>query len=244
MHFCVDRWKAAMVKRACVMVGVGVLASGASGQSLFEAQVSPGEVRGQEGVVDVVGPVSVASVSLIAVEAPEPTTYQEHDLITIIISERAKTSREQTFEQDKSYEIGGRVVSTIDLLKLLELRLEAGRGDGDGLPTWGMNAGTSVDNEATYERDDTVTARVTARVLEVKPNGTLLLEARSTVQTDREIQTITLSGYVRTEDVTVSNTVQSNQMFDLRLSILNSGDVKQGGEKGLIPRALDLLFNF
>lgn len=233
-----------MVKRACVMLGVGVMASSASGQSLFEAQTLPGGVRGEAALVELAGPPSVAAVSLIAVEAPEPTTFQEQDLITIIISERAKTSREHTFEQDKSYQLGGRVISTIDLLKLLETRLQAGRGPGDDLPTWGVESSTSVNNEATYERDDTVTARVTARVLEVKPNGTLLLEARSTVQTDREIQTITLSGYVRTEDVTVSNTVQSNQMFDLRLAILNSGDVKQGGEKGLIPRALDLLFNF
>lgn len=225
---------------ACVVLAGSV----AFGQSLFEEPTPEPGVRGEGVPVAAGGPPRLVDVSLIAVEPPQPTTYQENDLITIIISERAKTTREHTFEADKSYRLGGRVISTIDLLKLLETRLQAGRGPGDDLPTWGLEASSKSDNDAKYERDDTVTARVTARVLEVKPNGTLLLEARSTVQTDREIQTITLSGSVRTEDVTVANTVQSNQMYDLRLAILNTGDVKQGGEKGLIPRALDMLFNF
>jgi len=44
--------------------------------------------------------------------------------------------------------------------------------------------------------------------------------------------------------VTFANTVMSNQMFDLRLDIQNTGDVRKDGQKGVIPRVIDTIFNF
>ena len=84
----------------------------------------------------------------------------------------------------------------------------------------------------------------TARVLEVKPNGTLLLEARRSIKTDREEALVVISGICRPDDVTVSNTVQSNQMYDMRLDVQNTGDVKNTADKGLITRILEGMFNF
>ena len=126
--------------------------------------------------------------------------------------------------------------------KLLEGRLES--NDRENIAEIAMEFRKRYEADASYERDDAVTARVTARVVEVKPNGTLLLEARTVIATDSEEQTIVLGGICRVEDVTVSNTVMSNQMFDLRLDIQNTGDVRKDGEKGVIPKVLDAIFNF
>ncbi len=100
------------------------------------------------------------------------------------------------------------------------------------------------EGEGEYERKERVTARITARVLEVKPNGTLLIEARTSIQTDSEKQTILLAGMCRSEDVSARNTVSSSQLFDLTLNIQHEGQVKKAAEKGLIPRALEAIFNF
>lgn len=224
----------------CVAAGVG------AGQVLYEAANASASEDEAGEVMVVSAPPSIASVSLIAVEAPEPPSFLPNDLITIIISERSKTDREQTFDSKKQYDFGGSVETWVDMMSLLELRLEQGdRGtDGDDLARWALEHESRFKGDASYERDDTVTARVTARVIEVKPNGTLLLEARTTIRTDEEEQTITLAGLCRTDDVTDANTVQSNQMFDLRLDIQNDGDVRDGAEKGLIPKVLETLFNF
>ena len=201
----------------------------------------------QAAVVGPARPPQLSEVSLISVEPPLPPSFEPNDLITIIISERSKTDRGHTFDSKKTYEFGGEVTQWIDMLDLLELRLQQGdRGSGtsDPLAKWALAFGDKFKGDATYERDDSVTARVTARVVEVKPNGTMLLEARSVVQTDTDQTSIVLSGICRTEDVTDANTVQSNQMFDLNLDIQNPGDTRKGAAKGLIPKALELLFNF
>lgn len=187
-------------------------------------------------------PPRLSDVGLIVVAPPEPRTFQANDLITIIISERSKTEREHVFDSKKTYEFGGEVPQWIDMLELLEARLQ--QGEREPLAEWALMFENRFKGDATYERDDSVTARVTARVVEVKPNGTMLLEARTVVRTDKDETAIVLSGVCRTEDVTITNTIQSNQMFDLNLDIQNAGDTRSGAAKGLIPKVLETLFNF
>jgi len=193
-------------------------------------------------------PAPVQTVSLFAVQAPPPPTFAENDLITIIISERSAVDLKQKLEADKNYEVAGGVAKFPDLLKLLELRAEAGNRDGidddTGLPQLELDYDNQYEGEGKYKDDRKTTARVTAVVREVKPNGTLLLEARKEIDNDGEVQTILLSGLCRTEDVTVDNTVQSNQIADLTLSLTTKGEVRRSTKKGLIPRALEALFNF
>lgn len=189
-----------------------------------------------------VGPPVLADVSLYGVQPPEPRSFKENDLLTVIISERASLSRTQKEEQDKSYDLQGAVVSFPDMLQMLQLRLENGRESN--LPKIDLNYNNGYEGEGKYKREDRLTARVTARVLEVKPNGTLLVEARTEVKSDNECQLIVLAGLCRQEDVTDQNTIQSSQLFDLKLDIQNTGDVRKTSNKGWIPRVIEMLFNF
>jgi len=181
-------------------------------------------------------------VSLFGIEPPEPRTFKPNDLITVIISERASLSRTQKEESEKSYDMRGAVVSFPDMLQLLQLRLENGRESN--LPKVDLNYDNGYEGEGKYKREDKLTARVTARILEVKPNGTLLVEARTEVNSDNESQLIVLAGLCRQDDVTDQNTIQSSQLFDLKLDIQNTGDVRATSNKGLIPRVIETLFNF
>jgi len=181
-------------------------------------------------------------VSLFAVEAPEPRQFRENDLVTIIISERASLNRTQKNESEKSYRVSGSVVSFPDLMKLLELRLQ--NGDRQNLANLDVRYDNDYEGEGKYRREDRVTARVTARVIEVKPNGTLVLESKTVVRSDNEEQVITISGICRPDDISQTNTVQSSQMFGLDLNIQNAGDIKKTANKGVIPRVLDTIFNF
>lgn len=187
------------------------------------------------------GGLTLATASLILVEPPEPRTFQENDLITVIVSERAEIKNENTMETDKSYDFSGGVTSMPDLMKLLELRW----AEYEGLPiTADMNFQRSYSGEGEQDISRETTARVTARIVEVKPNGTFLLESKTSIRTDGEEQVIVISGLARQEDVTIANTIQSNQMANLQVNIQHHGELKRSSEKGLIPRAFDMLFNF
>lgn len=222
-----------------------LIALSGSAQTLYERPVAaeePDETSERSELVQTPAssPPQLEEVSLFYVEPVLPPEFESEDLITIIISERTEVEREQTLETEKSYENEAAVEAIPDLMEFYQLVL----AQGGNLAELALTSETEFSGEATYERDDELTARVTARVVEVKPNGVLLIEARTSIKTDEEEQTITLSGYCRSEDVTVTNTVQSNQMYDLRLDIENTGDLGRTAKKGLIPRVLESIFNF
>ncbi len=185
---------------------------------------------------------SIYETSLIAVKPPDPREYRENDLITIEVSEISNIKREQTLETEKKYNNDAAMATLDTIRQFIELRspLTAVNPSQSKL----ADTQTKFEGEGEYERKERVTARITARVLEVKPNGTLLIEARTSIQTDGEKQTILLAGMCRSEDVSARNTVSSSQLFDLTLNIQHEGQVKKAAEKGLIPRALEAIFNF
>ncbi|MCA9292864.1 MAG: flagellar basal body L-ring protein FlgH [Phycisphaerales bacterium] len=226
-----------------VMAGAAavLMSSGATGaQALMDRPATEAQ---QEGVVVAPAPqgLSLEQVSLIRVEPPEPRTFQANDLITIIVSERSKAQRKQSIDTTKDSKFGGSVNAIPDLLKLLELRYQ----NYENLPIdYDLSGKNEFKGDGEYKRDDTLTTRVTGRVLEVKPNGTLLIESRTSIRTDKEEQLIVISGICRPEDVTVTNTVQSNQMFDLMVDIQNTGEIDKSSQKGLITKVFDTLFNF
>lgn len=200
--------------------------------------------RNANGIIvhkPVEGQLTLATASLFLVQPPEPRQFQEHDLVTIIVSERATIKNSNSLETDKAYNIQGGVSNFPNLLKLLELRWE----EYERLPIEvRANMRNGFSGEGEQDIDRRTTARVTARIVEVKPNGTLLLESKTSIMTDGEEQVIVISGLARQEDITIANTIQSNQMANLVVSIQHHGELKKSAEKGLIPRAFDLLFNF
>jgi flagellar L-ring protein precursor FlgH len=232
------------MNRMMIVTGlVGAACGTASGQALLDRGPRPVE-RNKDGIIvhrPVEGRMTLASTSLFMVEPPEPRVFRENDLITVIVSERAEVKNENTLETDTSYDFSGGVSSMPDLLKLLELRWE----EYEGLPiSADMNFGRSYSGEGGQEVSRETTARVTARIIEIKPNGTMLLESKTSIRTDGEEQVIVISGLARQEDVSIANTIQSNMMANLVVDIQHHGELKRSSEKGLIPRAFDMLFNF
>ncbi|HVZ94264.1 MAG TPA: flagellar basal body L-ring protein FlgH [Phycisphaerales bacterium] len=187
-------------------------------------------------------PPSLESVSLLSVRPPRPRQFNENDLITIIVSERNQFDRNQKLDTKKDYNNNIDVSDFLDLVNLLETRFQ--QSSPERLPKIGIKSKLDFKGDAKYKREDKATARVTAKVLEVKPNNTLVLEARSLFKTDEEEQVITMSGLCRAEDVTNTNTVQSNQLYDMNLNVQNKGQVFNTNNKGLIPRILETIFNF
>lgn len=215
------------------------LSATAHAQSLFqdEPEAPPARADGDRSAHE-----SIYATSLYAIKPPDPREYHENDFITIVISEISNIKREQTLETEKTYENDAAFATLTTLRQFLELRSPLSAVN----PSQSVIADveTSFEGEGEYERKERITARITARVIEVKPNGTLLLEARTTIQTDEEKQTILLAGMCRSEDITSSNTVNSSQLFGLTLNIQHEGQIKKAAEKGLIPRALEAIFNF
>lgn len=232
--------------RVVVMVCIAACGTTPSwAQSLYErpALLVPGErTQVAPEQTDPTGAPPLAEVSLMVVEPPKPREFQEHDLVTIIVSERTKLDRKLDNYAEKKYDNEIAFEKFIDLVSLLEFRID--NIEQDRLPEVALQSRSKIDAKAKTKQEDELTDRLTARVLEVKPNGTLVLEARRSWTTDEDATVVTLSGICRSEDVTDKNTIQSNQMFDVNMNVQNTGEMRRSTKKGLIPRVLETIFNF
>ncbi len=81
-------------------------------------------------------------------------------------------------------------------------------------------------------------------MLDVKPNGTLVLEGRKQITTDDEYQRFLVTGICRAEDVSADNTVLSTQIADFNLRKTHKGNVRNATKKGFIPKLLDVINPF
>ncbi|MCC6660153.1 MAG: flagellar basal body L-ring protein FlgH [Phycisphaerales bacterium] len=221
-----------------VTAAVLVLCGGAAGQSLFLLPPEPAIVG--DGAADPAA--GLYGYSLIAVQPPRPKSFKVHDLVTIIVNQSSSQEAEQKLKTDKKYNLSADVGPLLDFLQLLELRLQA--GDSSDVALANAQQASKFDGKGTFERTDKFSAKLQAEIIDVKPNGTLVLEARTHVAMGREVQTMVLSGKCRLEDVTDANTVMSYQLADLNLMTTHEGQVDKAGKKGVIPRVLETLFSF
>lgn len=186
---------------------------------------------------------AIAANSFIAVRIPEPRQFVKNDLVTVIIRESFKTDLKASLETEKKLKLDAEVSDFIDLDKLLELVV---RPDpfNEGNPNVGVNIRNKWDGEGDYSRSESMTGRITARVADVKPNGTLVLEVRQTIITDKEELAIVLTGTCRADDITIDNTVLSTEMYDLHLDKQHKGELKKSTKKGFLTNFFDALFGF
>ncbi len=93
-------------------------------------------------------------------------------------------------------------------------------------------------------REGKLIATITAKVVEVMPNGNLVLEARKELTINNEKQILVLSGMVRPDDISSDNTIFSNKLADAQVYYLGDGVIQDKQGPGWMVRVLDHIWPF
>jgi flagellar L-ring protein precursor FlgH len=234
--------------RNVMLIGLMIVTSSsawAQSSSLYvgEDTASRRISRTRDGRINQMSPF-IAESSFVAVAMPEPREFALQDLVTIIIRESTETDISAGLNTEKSSSMKGRISAfpQLNIADLLEFQL--GNNNITDPPELDVAFDQDFEGEGDYERRDSFTARITARIVDIKPNGTLVLEARKFIQSDTESLEMVITGTCRAEDITADNTVLSTQMYDLRLVKNHAGEVRRSSKKGILTRVLETVFNF
>lgn len=74
-------------------------------------------------------------------------------------------------------------------------------------------------------RNMTLTTTLSARVVDITPNGTLVIEGTRDIGVNSEKQSITVRGLVRPADLSTANSVRSTQIANLQVHVTGKGIV-------------------
>ncbi len=82
----------------------------------------------------------------------------------------------------------------------------------------------------------TVNSKMAVQVIDVLPNGNLVIEGIRQVSFSKERQFASLRGIIRPADVSVTNTVASSSVADARIDIVSEGTLTDSQKKGWLMR--------
>ncbi|MEA4833797.1 MAG: flagellar basal body L-ring protein FlgH [Anaeromusa sp.] len=100
----------------------------------------------------------------------------------------------------------------------------------------------SFSANGSIKNSNNVSARMTATVTAVQPNGNLVIKGTQSIKQNNDEQIISLVGTIRPDDITTSNTVASSAMADAQIFVNGKGPLAQKQKQGILSSIFDFLF--
>jgi flagellar L-ring protein FlgH len=136
-----------------------------------------------------------------------------HDLIQVVVAESLASSTDGTVKNSRASNATSGISGLLGTLK-------AGNAL-QNLITQNSTAGLNA--QGTSATDSSLSTTFGGQVVEVLPNGMLVIEAARQVEFSQQTQTILLRGLVRPEDISQQNQVFSTAISSLELEVRGKG---------------------
>ncbi len=148
------------------------------------------------------------------------------DVLTIVISEHAVIENEVTRKLAKSSSrdfarSGDLPVRENSLLK--GLNWFTGRLFNLSKAEFELDTENKFDGAADYDSDRSIVDKTTVTVIDVLPNGNLVVVGSCQRAVVGDMRILDISGVVRPSDITFANTVRSDQVADFRIAYRHTG---------------------
>jgi flagellar L-ring protein precursor FlgH len=173
------------------------------------------------------------------IAAPQPRQIREQDLITILVREISEVSVDSRFDRQRRSTL---LAELREFIRIGETRNLENAADNE--PTIDANLSGRLNSNGRVNEKEEVTYRIAATVVDVLPNGNLVLEAQKEIQTNDEIWRYTLTGTIRSQDINRDNTALSENIANLQIKKSQSGKVYDSTKRPWGTRLYDLLFPF
>lgn len=148
------------------------------------------------------------------------------DIVTILINESSSASRVGKANNSKS--------TSTDM------------SAGTGIFSWIASANAankdSFSAQGSIANTNNVSAKLTAQVIEVQPNGNLVISGTQSIKQNGEEQKITVIGTVRSDDIASDNTILSTYVANAKIRIDGHGPIAGKQRQGILSQIFNFLF--
>lgn len=241
-YLCVC-WAATLsVASVCLATGKPTNPTANESSSLFRRAAAGRPLPAIRPVSDRVGEggVTFTNASLFAVKPLPKRVYKVHDLITVIVRQKStyKHKGKTDLERDIAVEAELRNWIRFKSRRLIPASMP------EGTPKIDFKLNRKFEGDGEKQRSDEVVSRITCKIIDVKPNGNLVIEGKDRVTTDGETQKLTIRGTCRSEDVNADNTILSTQIADLVVDRDSGGAVRDAMRRGWLYKLWDKIRPF
>ncbi|HEY1239409.1 MAG TPA: flagellar basal body L-ring protein FlgH [Bryobacteraceae bacterium] len=153
--------------------------------------------------------------SALADGARDLRASQVDDILTILVVEKASAVASGTTKTARASSTANSVSALAGIT----------RPTGPWANLAGTSGATQLSGDGTTSRDLVLSTTLTARVANVLPNGSMLVESTKDISINSERQTITVRGVARPADIGPDNTLRSDRLAELEVRVNGKGVV-------------------
>ena len=143
------------------------------------------------------------------------------DILTVLINIADSAKLSNTSDASRTNATQGGVTNFFGLETAAAKVLPSGYSPANMINQSGTTSSTGT---GTVNRQEQIILTVAAVVTGVLPNGNLIIQGSQEVKTNNELRELTVSGIVRPEDISSSNTIPHTQIAEARISYGGRGD--------------------
>jgi flagellar L-ring protein precursor FlgH len=161
------------------------------------------------------------------------------DILSIVVQENSTASKDNSTKTAKSSSADASISSFLYGPANSGLLTRKGQ-----YPALKFSAKSDYEGGGQINNMEKIIARIAVQVIDVLPNGNLVVEGRRTTAFSGETQEAVLRGVVRPADITAANTVFSYHVADASIKFVSKGSVSNVQKKGWFTRFWDKISPF
>jgi flagellar L-ring protein precursor FlgH len=163
---------------------------------------------------------------------------QVGDIVTIKIVEISQASEKATTDTSRQSQASAGISNFFGL----ELKPSGPWTNPGSLINSKMSNDYTGSGETT--RTGSLSATITARIMDVLPTGNLAIEGKREIYVNNEKKEILVQGVIRPRDIAYDNSILSTQVADAKIIYTGIGVVSEKQRPGWLARALDFVWPF
>lgn len=163
------------------------------------------------------------------------------DILTVVveIDEEAEISNASERSRAGSESLG--ISGLFGLPQRLDERLPDGATSADAV---GINSSSSSSGDGSVKRNEKLTLRVAATIVDVLPNGVLAISGSQELRVNFEMRELLVTGYVRPEDISRQNEITYDKIASARVSYGGRGQISDVQQPRVGQQVLDAVLPF
>lgn len=166
------------------------------------------------------------------------------DIITINIVETSKASKNAQTQLSRNNEVNAGIEALVGFENFSHPLIQ------EIAPEFNLGTGLNATYESSFNgkgkttRDESMTAQISARVIQELPNGNLVIRGSREITVNYEKQYLIIQGVIRPEDISSDNTIQSTYIADAKIDYTGKGDLSRQQRQGWLSRFIDVIWPF